>query len=254
MRVAVCDPEQQVLEQLAAWVRNMDFVSRCDTFSMLSKVIRAVELGGDYDIILMAVGWGQEYDGVDAARRIGQLDARAKIIYMGDGAQTDVQELFLSPANLSGFLIKPVKLSMLERNFRKALATSQKPRDRRLEIKYKNETAAVLYEDITYLESMGHLVVIHTRQRDYHSYDRLERMLKVLPSYFLHCHKSYAVNMNYVRNMDKKRVILLSGKEIPISRARYNESRERYLVYMDELLLAVKNRNTGELEAGAENG
>ena len=82
MRVAVCDPEQQVLEQLAAWVRNMDFVSRCDTFSMLSKVIRAVELGGDYDIILMAVGWGQEYDGVDAARRIGQLDARAKIIYI----------------------------------------------------------------------------------------------------------------------------------------------------------------------------
>ena len=75
-----------------------------------------------------------------------------------------------------------------------------------------------------------------------------------MPSYFLHCHKSYAVNMNYVRNMDKKRVILLSGKEIPISRARYNESRERYLVYMDELLLAVKNRNTGELEAGAENG
>ena len=56
MRVAVCDPEQQVLEQVAAWIRDMEFVSRCDTFSMLSKIIRAVELGGDYDIILMAVG------------------------------------------------------------------------------------------------------------------------------------------------------------------------------------------------------
>lgn len=254
MRVAVCDPEQQVLEQISAWIRNMEFVSRCDTFSMLSKIIRAVEMGGDYDIILMAVGWGQGYDGIDAAGRISQLDARAKIIYMGDAVQTDVQEIFLSPVNLSGFLTKPVDRSMLERNLKKAMATRQKPKDRRLEIKYKNEMAAVLYEDIIYLESMGHLVVIHTERRDYHSYNRLERMLQILPDYFLHCHKSYAVNMNYVRNLDKKRVLLLNGKEIPISRARYNESRNRYLIYMDELLMTVKNQKTGETKADAEEG
>ena len=252
MRVAVCDPEQQVLEQVAAWIRDMEFVSRCDTFSMLSKIIRAVELGGDYDIILMAVGWGQEYDGIDAAGRISQLDDRAKIISMAYSARTDVQELFLSPANLSGFLTKPVNRSMLERNLKKAQATSQKPKDRRLEIKYKNEMATVLYEDIVYLESMGHLVMIHTERRDYHSYNRLERMLQTLPDYFLHCHKSYAVNMNYVRSLDKKRIILLNGKEIPISRARYNESRNRYLIYMDELLLAVKNRKAGDRKSGAE--
>ena len=64
MRVAVCDKDPQVLEQVAGWVRDMEFVSRCDTFSLLSKIVRAVELGGDYDIILMAISWGEEHDGI----------------------------------------------------------------------------------------------------------------------------------------------------------------------------------------------
>lgn len=246
MRVAVCDPVQQEAEQVAVWIRDIEFVSQCDTFSVLSKIIRAVELGGDYDIILMTIVWGQAYDGIEAARKISRMDARAQIIYMGDTVRTDVQELFLSPVNLSGFLTKPVSRSMLERNFIKARATSQKPKNRRLEIKYKNEKAEVLYKDILYLESMGHLLVIHTQQRDYHAYNRLEQVLQALPDYFLHCHKSYAVNMNYVRSLDKKRILLFNGKDIPISRARYNESRDRYLFYTDELLRSVKHKNTGD--------
>ncbi|HIQ74226.1 MAG TPA: response regulator transcription factor [Candidatus Cottocaccamicrobium excrementipullorum] len=251
MRVAVCDKDPQVLEQVAGWVRDMEFVSRCDTFSLLSKIVRAVELGGDYDIILMAISWGEEHDGIDAARRIGQLDARAKIIYMSQYTEKYVQEIFLSPVNLSGFLVKPVDRVILERNLQKAMLTSQKPRDRRLEIKYKNAVISVLYEDIIYLESMGHTIVIHTEGRDYQSYDRLERVLAALPEHFLHCHKSYVVNMNYIRTMDKKKLILVNGKEIPISRARVNESRQRYKLYTEELLLSLKNRKVKENNGGA---
>ena len=36
--------------------------------------------------------------------------------------------------------------------------------------------------------------------------------------------------MNKVRRHEKKRIRILNGKEIPISRASYNESRNRYLI------------------------
>lgn len=110
-----------------------------------------------------------------------------------------------------------------------------------MEITYKHKVESIPYDDIFYLESMGHLVVIHTKKGDYRSYDRLEKVKERLPGNFVHCHKSYVVNMDCIQRIDKNRIFLINSKELPISKSRYGETRERYALYTEQLLLALKN-------------
>lgn len=241
MRIAVCDNDRAALEQVVGMICSMDMVRICDSYLNIPSIIKAVEQGADYDIVVMNIGRDARFDGIDAAKRISELNVDTKIIYMTQYTEKYVQEIFLSPANLSGFLVKPVDKEMLKKNLQKVMETRQKPGSQKLEMKYRNETISILYEDILYLESMGHLVVVHTKKGDYRAYDRLEKVKERLPGNFVHCHKSYLVNMDWIQKIDKNRIFLLTGKELPISKSRYGETRDKYFLYTDAMLLALRN-------------
>lgn len=241
MRIAVCDNDRSALDQVVGMVCGMDMVSACDAYCDIPGIVKAVEQGADYDIVVMNIGRDAGFDGISAAKRIGELDADAKIIYMTRYTEEYVQEIFLSPANLSGFLVKPVDEEMLKKNLQKVMETRQRPDSRKLEFKYKNELASIFFEDIFYLESMGHLVVAHTKKGDFRTYNRLEKVKEHLPGNFVQSHKSYVVNMDCIQKIDKNRIILINGKVLPISKSRYGETRDKYVLYTDELLLALRN-------------
>lgn len=246
MRIAVCDNDSAQVERIIERIQKMGIASQCDAYFNPHKIVEAVKNGFDYDIIVMNINWGTEFNGMKAAEQIGEYNTRTKIIYMAEDTEKYIQEIFLSPANLSGFLVKPVNEVMLEKNLLKVMKTWERPVNRRLKIKYKNESISLLYEDIIYLESMGHLVVIHVEGGDYYSYDRLEKMKENLPEQFVHCHKSYVVNMDYIRRIEKRKIILMNEKEIPISKARYGETRIKFMEYSEELLLTLRRERKRE--------
>lgn len=241
MKVAVCDNDRSALERVVGMICGMDMVKICDVYQNIPDLVNAVKHKKHYDIVVMNIGGGAGFDGIDGAKRVGELDADTKIIYMTRYTEKYVQEIFLSPANLSGFLVKPVDEEMLKKNLQKVMETRVKPEIQKLEITYRHQMVSIPYEDILYLESMGHLVVIHTKKGDYRSYDRLEKVKERLPGNFVHCHKSYVVNMDSIQKIEKNRIYLINQKELPISKSRYGETRERYSLYTEELLLALKN-------------
>lgn len=52
--------------------------------------------------------------------------------------------------------------------------------------------------------------------------------------------------MDYIRRIEKRKIILMNEKEIPISKARYGETRNRFLEYSEELLLAFRKERKKE--------
>ncbi|MBT2156661.1 LytTR family transcriptional regulator [Clostridioides difficile] len=48
------------------------------------------------------------------------------------------------------------------------------------------------------------------------------------------CHKSYIINLNYVENIKSNTVILDSQEEVPISRYRYKDIKERFLKFIGD--------------------
>lgn len=48
------------------------------------------------------------------------------------------------------------------------------------------------------------------------------------------CHKSYIINLNYVENIKSNAAILDSQEEVPISKYRYKDIKERFLKFIGD--------------------
>lgn len=150
-----------------------------------------------------------------------------------------IQQIFLKPANVRGFLIKPIDGKLLEENLYKVAEGARRKIPNNLLIRCKSTLHSIRFNEILYLESAGHVVTVHTRTEDYNCYGCLEKMYERLPEYFIQCHKSYVVNMNGIRKMDKSQVMMEDNTRIPISKARYRTTKDRYDCYAEQILLTL---------------
>ena len=51
---------------------------------------------------------------------------------------------------------------------------------------------------------------------------------------FLLVHKSYLVNLNYIKKLERTEVIMESGKRIPVSKAKTVDVKREYLLFVAE--------------------
>lgn len=51
---------------------------------------------------------------------------------------------------------------------------------------------------------------------------------------FLQPHKSYFINMKYIRSLYSDHIVMDDGKDIPIARGKAPEIRRRYLAFLEE--------------------
>ena len=85
--------------------------------------------------------------------------------------------------------------------------------------------------DIVYVESDKRILYIYERNQIYKVYMKLDELEAMELPGFLRCHKSYMVNMNYIKYLSAEGIILKSGKKVPVSRAKYQESKEAFMKY-----------------------
>ena len=93
----------------------------------------------------------------------------------------------------------------------------------------------ILLEQILYCEVQGRKIYIHKNDGkivDY--YDKLEDMEQRLDRRFFRCHRSYLVNLEYVRGCNAGQVMLSQGDKIPVSRLRERDLTQALLRYMKE--------------------
>ena len=99
--------------------------------------------------------------------------------------------------------------------------------------KYEGELIHIPYRNITYFESNGKKVTLYLRDKskNYSFASKLDDIEAKLPKAFLRCHQSYLLNLDEVRRLDVKQqtFILNNNEEIPISRRRFTEAKERYI-------------------------
>ncbi|MDE6203237.1 MAG: LytTR family transcriptional regulator, partial [Lachnospiraceae bacterium] len=93
---------------------------------------------------------------------------------------------------------------------------------------------------IEYIENVSRILDIHLADGESirsifirKSFDsEIEGLLK--GNSFLQVHKSFVINMKYVKTLTQNNVIMESGKSIPISKARSAGVKKEYLLYVSE--------------------
>ena len=236
MRIAICDNEKKVLESIRALVESNERVNQIHEFLSLDEIWEAIEEGENFDLILMDIEWNLPKNGIDFAAELVQVSPNTQIIYVTGYGDKFAQQIFLKPGNICGYLVKPVQEDLLAQLIEKAWQTVQEWEEEKLTIQQRGVIHAVPIRKIYYLESRGHQVMIHTAREPILCYDRLESIKERLPAYFLQCHKSYLVNLDNVRRIEKNRMILTNKAEVPISKSRYSRAREAYFRYAGERL------------------
>lgn len=117
------------------------------------------------------------------------------------------------------YLLKPISLE----RFRKSAIKAQerfslgKQEQNHFFVKSSGKQHKVNFADILYIESIRDYVNIKTAEEEFIVLDTLKSMEQQLPeSFFVRVHKSFIVNLNHIKNIGTKKIIINPEHEIPI--------------------------------------
>lgn len=234
-RVAICDDQPESMEELKKLLLQTSVVGKVHTYSDIDTFWAVLEDGGYYDVVFMDIKWGQDTTatGIDFAERLYEKCPYTRLVYVTAYAAEYVEDIFLKNTNLSGFLTKPVRREQLVRNLEK-IEKEQSVTAGKLLIYYQGSHIAIPFCDILYLESRLHKTNIVLKEREYLCNERLEKLKAQLGGQFLRCHKSYVVNMEYIKEFQGREIVLINRNVIPVSKARMREAKDRFFSYISE--------------------
>ena len=236
MHIAVCDDQADVLEQITCLVETIPLASTVTPYNNFDNLLTAVNNGILYDAVLMDIEWGKEDNGMDYATALHEFSPHTKVIFMTGFQEQYAQQIFLKPANLCGFLSKPIDRNLLIKILNKADKEIHQMETKKLTVSFGGVVSVFTPENIYFLESKGHTATLHTSDGKQRCYERLEALKERLPSQFVYTHKSYLVNMEFIKRIERDRVLLLNSAEIPVSKAKYTVLKKTYFSYISSSL------------------
>ena len=184
----------------------------------------------DYDLILLDIHMKHQ-DGMTTARKIREVDADAKIVFITALAQYAIEGY---KVNALDFILKPVVYEQLAMMLDKVLAiTAKYQKEKQLLVTDGESKCKISTEDIRYIEVIGHDMFFHTAD---HVYSRHGITLKTMADelaeyYFVKSGQSQLVNLKYVDEV-KKDTVFVNGAQIFLSRSRKKEFLEALADYV----------------------
>lgn len=237
IRIAICDDNPPFMESLRTEIRNILSKQEIDSVIYLFENAEAIpeQLLSSCDIFFLDIDFdGKTYTGIDIARKIRQFQQQAVVIFV-----TNFIEYAPEGYEVQAFryLLKsdmPKKLEQCLLQTIEKLQTDQES----MQINISGEILTIPLAEILYIESQGHLAVIHvSRQggkavksyRFYSSLGSLEQQLS--EKGFLRIQKSYLVNMRRIKKYQCTEAVLDNGTVLKVSEKTYAEQKKQYLLW-----------------------
>ena len=234
MKLAICDNEILFLNQFLTLCQNYSCIDELVPFQDGDLLLAEVKAGSSFDAVFMDIDFGNKKTGIDYSQELYEINPQIRLVYITGFTDRFVQHVFLSPSNMIGFLTKPVDKDILSSILDKLQSSLDQDKQTLFCIVGKSDSVSLPIPSIFYLESNAHKSLIYTAEEIHSVYERLSALKERLPSCFLACHKSYIVNMNKIKRIEKNVIILENQTEIPISKSQYTNVKKAYFRYMQK--------------------
>lgn len=247
IKVAFCDDDLSVLKELSVLMeryrveRNQDITYAA--FHSPLELLSEVERGTRLDIIFLDVLMPGQ-DGISAAREIRKYDTSVKIIYLTSSSEYAVDSY---EVGAYFYQLKPIWQESFYRLMDSVLRECRKNEKNSLILRCKTGITRLELDKLKYCEVTGRNLLLHKEDGEVlDSVGKLDDLCEQLKDYecFVRCHRSYMINMDYVKSISNKAVILSDGTQIPIPHGKYSELKDKFFSYFfrkNQTFLASQN-------------
>lgn len=236
VEILIFDDDRQVAETLREQVLDV-FPGECNV-RCCSGAADLAALGETDapDIVLMDILLDGQ-NGIDLARRYFPKERGVSVIFVTGYLEyvTDVYE-----ADHVYFLPKPVQADKLRRALDKAMAACDDA-PCAFSVRVNGKLQRIDLRDVYCIESFYRKLRVRMAGEAVECYGSISELPRPVLTRMIHCHKSFLVNPEHVRTMDRKSFLLKNGTVIPISRTRYAMSREKFLAHCSRHLEGAGN-------------
>lgn len=233
LTIAICDDNETHIKALRGlldeWALDKPFAIDIDEY------ISAESFGFNRsnrpcDLLLLDIEM-RELSGMELAKQLRSKGDTLPIIFitgysefMSDGYDVEALHYLLKP------LDKSKLFPVLDRYILRRTPAQE------IIINCEDDTIRICRDLIIYCEADGKNTIIHTKENTICAGTGISALCNSLGEDFIFCHRSFIVNLRYVRSIGKSEITLDTKETIPLSRRLYKQTADKFISY-------YKNKN-----------
>lgn len=159
-------------------------------------------------------------DGMETAGKLRERGDKCKLIFLTAHKKYVFSAFDVEAAH---YFTKPVDPKKLNCVLNRIVNNLEAEEQLFITVKKGSAWTRINYSDILYIEVFDRKLFMHTTQDTYEFYGKLEKLEHEMPDCFFRCHRSYIVNLTFVRHYDKTSILLENGITVLISKRKYRE-------------------------------
>ena len=236
VKIAVCDDEKNIRGYLVSLIKKQGTECSITEYASADEYLAD---GKEHDLVFLDIEMGDsgtELDGMGLARHIRGMDARRQpIIIFVTGYEKYVYDAF--DVGAFQYLVKPVDEQKFSGVFGRAVGqilSEAEQGKKKLVIQYGGEGKAIPLNDIYYMESRNHNIVLYLKSGNIEYYAKIGDLEEELAGQFYRIHWGYLINLFHVEGYDKTEVRMANGDKLLLSRYKYDGFVQAYMDYISE--------------------
>lgn len=225
--VALCDDENEQISLLrrllADWAEDKPFALDIKEYDSAESFLFGYE-DDPCDLLLLDIEM-KGLNGMELARRLRGRGDMLPIIFI-TGYDEYISEGY--DVEALHYIMKPVDerrlFGVLDRYI------SRRSISEEMLVEADGQILHIPKDNITYIEAFGRKTELHMSDGTVIKSSMNIGAFQKTGS-FLSCHRSYLVNLRYVKSIGKTQITLDSGSTIPLSRRLYNDVNQKFIEY-----------------------
>lgn len=239
LHVGICDDRQKdidIVRTLAARFSEshpehpLDICAYASAYDLLDEVERT----GGCDIYLLDILMPQ-MSGIELARSLRKRKERAQILFLTSSREYGIEAIGVKAA---GYLLKPIQEAPFNEAMHDCIRELNPDQHTSLPVKTRQGLIRVQLAELVSIESFNHVceltlsggAKLETSVRLSELYEQLRENAG-----FIFPHRTYIVNMEYIRGISGTEILMTDGRRLPISRKGYTDIKTAYLDYITRM-------------------